>query len=155
MIHIIQKSKFKHPLRVHFTGEGVVLLKDIIVKGKNEFTFTLPSTQNLITFRLLTHGDENKIERELKGLKKINKTSSNEVTVRLSHIITSINGSEDTKDIREFVNNYLLAKDARALRKYYGEVSPDVNMNCSVINAEGKEEEIKIPITLNFFWPDA
>ena len=34
MIHIIQKSKFKHPLRVHFTGEGVVLLKDIIVKGK-------------------------------------------------------------------------------------------------------------------------
>ena len=42
MIHIIQKSKFKHPLRIHFTGECVVILKEIIVKGKYRKRKTQP-----------------------------------------------------------------------------------------------------------------
>jgi hypothetical protein len=35
----------------------------------NEFSFTLPSTGNEITFKLLTQGDDKKIEAELEGLK--------------------------------------------------------------------------------------
>ena len=128
---------------------------DYIKTNANEFGFVLPHTQNTITFKLLTHGDEKKIDDEIKGLKKINKDAASEVTVRLAHIITSINGSTDKKDIREFVNNYFLAKDARAFRSYYNEISPDIDVKIVLTNSEGIEEDADLPIGINFFWPDA
>ena len=42
----------------------------------NNFTFTLPKSGNTVTFKLLTHGDEKKIDAEIKGLKKINPNGS-------------------------------------------------------------------------------
>ena len=87
----------------------------LIVNNRNEFDFTLPASKTDITFKLLTQKDENKIEREVEGLKKINKQSS-EGTVRLKHIILSVNKDYEIKTIRDFVDNNLLAKDARALR---------------------------------------
>ena len=131
------------------------LNEELYKDGKNEFSFTLPHTENQVTFKILTHGDEQKIEQEVKSLKKINKQSSSEVTTRFSHIITSINGSSEKKDIREFVNNYLLAKDARELRKYYQEVSPDLDMKVYLNTPTGEEEVADLPIGLNFFWPDS
>ena len=131
------------------------LNEELYKDGKNEFSFTLPHTENQVTFKILTHGDEQKIEQEVKSLKKINKQSSSEVTTRFSHIITSVNGSSEKKDIREFVNNYLLAKDARELRKYYQEVSPDLDMKLYLNTPTGEEEVADLPIGLNFFWPDA
>jgi len=121
----------------------------------NEFSFTLPHSGNKVTFKLLTHGDERKIDQEISGLKKLNKDTTNEVTVRLSHIITSVNGLVEPKEVREFVNNYFLAKDARAFRKYYQTLSPDVNMKVTVVDQEDREEEVDVPIGINFFWPDA
>ena len=131
------------------------LNEELYKDGKNEFSFTLPHTENQVTFKILTHGDEQKIEQEVKSLKKINKQSSSEVTTRFSHIITSVNGSSEKKDIREFVNNYLLAKDARELRKYYQEVSPDLDMKVYLNTPTGEEEVADLPIGLNLFWPDA
>lgn len=122
---------------------------------KNEFEFTLPNTGNQITFKILSHSDEGKIDQELKGLQKLNKDSKNEVTVRLAHLITSVNGSTERKDIREFVNQYFLAIDIRAFRKYYSEISPDLDMKVSVTNSEGEEEDVDLPIGISFFWPDA
>ena len=121
----------------------------------NEFPFTLPNSGNKVTFKLLTHGDERKIDQEISGLKKLNKDTTNEVTVRLSHIITSVNGLVEPKEVREFVNNYFLAKDARAFRKYYQTLSPDVNMKVTIVDQEDREEEVDVPIGINFFWPDA
>jgi len=122
---------------------------------ENEFTFTLPSTGNVITFRLLTHGEDVKIDQEVKGLQKINKDSVSEVTVRLAHLVTSINGNRDQKDIRDFVNNYFLARDAREFRKYYSSLNPDLDLNTTVTNSTGDEEDVDLPIGLTFFWPDA
>ena len=121
-----------------------------MIEGKNEFAFTLPHSDTNITYKLLTGHDEAKIERELKGLKKINKNSSPEASTRLKYVLTSVNGETETKSIREFVDNYFLARDARAFRKHIIETSPDVNLN--VILDEG--EEVVVPIGLNFFWPD-
>ena len=70
-------------------------------------------------------------------------------------MITSVNGSREVKDIREFVDNYLLARDARALRAEYQEVQPDIIMKAEVRNQAGGEEDVDIPINLNFFWPDS
>ena len=123
--------------------------------GVNEFTFTLPHSRNNITFKLLTHGDENKIDAEIKGLQKINPKGSYDVTTRLKHIITSVEGKRDQKDIRDFVDNYLIAKDARALREYYNQISPDINLIFKPEDESYTGEGIAVPINLNFFWPDA
>ena len=70
-------------------------------------------------------------------------------------MITSVNGITDKKDVREFVDKYLLAKDARALREYYNQVSPDIEMLLTVDQEDGGQEDVDLPITINFFWPDA
>lgn len=121
----------------------------------NNFSYTLPDSGNIVTFKLLTHDDEQKIDAEIKGLKKINKDISSEGVTRLCYIITSINGDSEQKAIRDFVNNYMLAKEARAFRQYYASISPDINLTVSVTNSNGVEEDIELPINLNFFWPDA
>ena len=124
-------------------------LHEDIKKGGNHFEFTLPKTGINITFKLLTHGDERKIEKELKGLKKSHKNENPELTTRLKYIITSINGDTETRTIRNFVDNGLLALDSRALRNHYTKITPDINMTFYV-----EEEEASIPLGVSFFWPD-
>ena len=124
--------------------------ESLITKGVNEFSFTLPASGANITFKILNGEDENNIDREIEGLKKINKNSSPELTTRLKYIITSINGSREKKDIRDFVDNHLLARDSRELRQYIKKVQPDVDMTVTTKNGV----EVALPIALNFFWPD-
>ena len=59
------------------------------------------------------------------------------------------------KDIREFVDNYLLAKDARALREEYSRVNPTMNLTVQYTNLNGDEEVVDLPIGIDFFWPDS
>ena len=126
--------------------------ESIFTAGVNEFTYKLPHTDNIVTFKLLTHGDEKKIEAEIRGLLKVNPQGSFEATTRLKYIITSVNGKRDITEIRQFVDGgYLLAKDARALREEYGRVQPGVEL---MFYPEGVEEGIPFKIGLNFFWPD-
>jgi len=129
--------------------------KRIYKKGQNEFAFTLPFTSNTVTFKLLTHGDEKKIEQEVKGLQRIDKNNITEATTRLKYMITSINGSYERADVRDFIDNGLLARDARALREYYNKISPDLDLNYTFTDFDGTEKEAVLPITLSFFWPDA
>ena len=129
--------------------------ESLFKSGTNEFSFTLPKSENAITFKILTHGDEQKIDAEIKGLQKINPNSSTDLTTRLKYMITSINGDRDIKSIRTFVDNALLAPDARALRKYYVTISPDINMKFIPQDEDYVGEGIDIPISLNFFWPDS
>jgi len=126
--------------------------KNIKTEGVNEFEFTLPTSNTLVKYKLLTHGDETAIDKEIKGLQKINKDSNPSISTRLKHMIISIDGNTDKKDIREFVDNYLLARDARTFREEIRSISPDINLK--YIGEDG-EEDITIPINLNFFWPDA
>jgi hypothetical protein len=120
-------------------------------KGVNEFNYTLPSTGVNIAYKILTHGDEQKIQTELEGLKKINKNSSPELSTRLKYMITSVNGDRETKAIREFVDNHLLARDSRELRKHIKENQPDVDLT---FFPDGATNRIDIPVGIKFFWPD-
>ena len=151
------KTKENEEVKIDLTTiEDKELDESLIKNGRNEFDFTLPSTKILVTFKLLTHGDERKIASEIRGLKKINKKSNPEISTRMKHIITSVNGDRESKSIRDFVDISLLARDARALRKYIRKIAPDTNL---VFNFEGDggytAEDVDIPIGANFFWPDA
>jgi hypothetical protein len=131
--------------------ENKEIKKELFASRTNDFSFTLPHSKNKITFKLLTHKDEQNINRELEGLKKINKDSSPELSTRMKYLITSVEGSRESKDIREFVDNYLLAKDSRALREYIKEVQPDVDLT---FFPDGSSDRIPVSIGVNFFWPD-
>lgn len=128
--------------------------KSLYSAGQNSFSFELPSSKNKVVFKLLTHGDEKALLAESESLKKINKSISNEATSRLARMITSVNGNTGQEDIRNFVNNYLLASDARALRKYYQQVSPDVDLTTTLTTKDGSEVRTDLPIGISFFWPD-
>ena len=127
------------------------LNEELFSSRMNEFTFTLPKSKNTVTFKLLNHKDEQDISRELEGLKKINRDASPEISTRLKYLITSVEGNREKKDIREFVDNYLLAQDSRALREYVREIQPDVDLT---FFPDGSSERINIPIGVKFFWPD-
>ena len=131
--------------------ENKPLKEELFANRVNEFEFTLPHSKNTVTFKLLTHKDEQDISRELEGLKKINKDSSTELSTRLKYLITSVEGSREKKDIREFVENYFLAKDSRALREYIKEIQPDVDLT---FFPDRGSDRISIPIGVSFFWPD-
>jgi hypothetical protein len=121
--------------------------------GKNEFPFTMPATKTNITFRLLTHADEQIIDQEVKGLKKLTKDISPELSTRLKRIITSVEGDATPATIRNFVDNFLLARDSRAFREYIRQVQPDVDLR--FFPEDGPEGGVDIPIGVSFLWPDA
>lgn len=152
--------KYKHPLtdqeeefNVDLTQIKEKPLKEEFFKNKNEFEFTLPVTGNTITFKLLTHGDEKKIEAEINATKKIRQ--ANEITTRLKHQILSVNGDYDKKTIREFVDNALLAGDSAAFRRYYRELNPGMDLTFKFVGSDGYVQEgVSLPIGVSFFYPD-
>lgn len=122
-----------------------------ITKGVNEFSFTLPHSKTTVTYKILNGHDEKTIEKEIEGLRKINKDASPELSTRLKYIITSVENDRDTKTIRNFVDNYLLAKDSRSLREHIKNTQPDVDLTFTTDSGQ----EVAIPVGISFFWPDA
>ena len=83
-------------------------------------------------------------------MKKINKEGSFSLTTRLKFAIIAVDGDDEKKTVREFVDNRFLARDSRAFREHIKNTQPDVDM--SIVLDSG--EEADVPIGLNFFWPD-
>ena len=137
------------------TLETKFLEESDMVEGKNEFAFTLPHTNTAITYKILTNRDEKKIDAEVKGLKKLDKQASPELSTRLKHMIVSVNGDTENKTIRDFVDNYMLARDSRALREHIRETQPDIQMKFDYIGENGVEEDAVVPMTAGFLWPDS
>ena len=124
---------------------SVELDEDKMEKGINSFEYTLPHSGTKITFKLLTGKDEKDIDAELKGLKKISKTISPDLSTRLKHQILSVEGNEDKKTIRDFVDNYFLARDSSSFRTYLKSINPDIKMVFNHLTDNG-EEEVSIPL---------
>jgi hypothetical protein len=119
--------------------------------GENHFTFTLPHSGNVLTFKLLTHKDERQIDDEIKGLQSISKADVGILTTRLKYMITSVNGKTDKEQIRNFVNNEFLSLDTREFRKFINKISPDINLT---FFPSGSKESTSLPLGLSFLWPD-
>lgn len=123
-----------------------------LFKNKNEFTYELPYSKNVVTFKLLTVADEKALEAEAKGLKKAN-LEAGEITSRLKKQITSINGDYDPIKVRQFVDNYLIAKDSSPLRAYIYSVTPDIDLKIDFTLADGTDITESLPLTADFFFP--
>lgn len=130
----------------------------VFKEGINEFSFTLPNSKRIITFKLLTQRDEREVENEIKSLRKITikKQIDPVVTSRLKKAILSIDGDSERKSVNNFVDNEFLSRDSLEFRDYLTKITPDIDMtylfNCGLC---GYDEEVTVPMTVQFFWPAA
>ena len=124
-----------------------------LTEGVNEFTFTLPNSERTITLRFLTHKDEKELESEATALKKVSSTIVKTMTSRMKRIIASVDGNSEKATIINFVDTELLSVDALELRKYLNSITPDIDMLTTATFPDGREEEVAVTITAQFFWP--
>lgn len=133
--------------------------EDVKMISPNNFKFILPVSKREVTFKLLTHGDERKIEYTLEAIKKkSNKDSINpELSTRLKHLITSVDNNTERSYIDHFVDNELFAQDSKALRAHVKEIAPDVDLtfDFECTRCSHTVEGMAIPIDVNFFWPNS
>jgi len=129
--------------------------EDVITPGINNFEFNFPASKRSITFKILTHKDSEAIDKEIKALAKIKDGyGSHQLTTRLIHCITSVDGDDSSGVIRKLVKEELLAIDSKALRDYMTKISPDVDLTINLTDNEtGEPFTANLPININFFWP--
>ena len=128
--------------------------------NNNEFDFKLPASKRVLTFKILSHGDEKAIDSEAKRMKKRTLGSAGvtfELTSRLKSMILSVDGDTEVKTIKSFVENEFLSRDSLAFRKYVESISPDVDMTVyfECDSCEHVDTSIQMPMNVNFFWPGA
>ena len=63
------------------------------------------------------------------------------------------NLKQEDKQLGQSVEN-MLAKDSLALRNEIARVSPDIELTQEVEFEGGDTVEVKIPMTVGFFWPE-
>lgn len=121
------------------------------VRGQNLFEFKT-AAGNVIKFRLLTNGDQKEIQENLRKVKH-GDARDTQLTTRLYQMIVSVDGVEDRKFIKAFVDNDFRAIDSRKFRDYIAEIQPGVDMSIEVVDEEtGESFRTQIAIGLDFFW---
>ena len=125
-------------------------------EGDTTHKFTLPASKSELTLKMLTHGDEKKIEELAKANKKKSRISGidRDLTTRLKQVIVAIDGNEERAYINKYVDN-MLSRDSLALRKHLKEVTPDIDttiyFECPHCGHESAN--MQLPIDVGFFWP--
>ena len=128
-----------------FEELGITLTSD------GNFLVTLPRTNADVEIKLLSGKEETELvstmeKREKKGLPQ------SAVTTQMLFITVSVNGDHDRTRILKFLEN-LPSYDSRYLRDIYSKIVPNLDMKqefeCSKC---GYNEEVEIPITVDFFW---
>ena len=119
---------------------------------QNEYDFVLPVSKTPIKFKLLTHGDEMIINKDVEASEKITK-QGNEITARYRRVIVEVSGNREVGHISNFVSNQLLAGDSRGLRKYMKQITPDLNLTFEFEHSDGELEALRIPFGIDFFYP--
>jgi len=131
--------------------------KDYTFKYKadgSEQEESVTHSKNTVTYRLLTVDDDRKIDAEIKGMKKIANAEIGQLSTRLKHQITSVNGDYSTKTIREFIDDgYLLARDAVSLRQDIAKNTPDIDTKITFTLNSGEEITTDMPMGVSFFFP--
>ena len=131
--------------------------EDLLPDHKNQFEFTLPNSNRVVSFKLMTHKTDKEVSEAIKSQMKKNKTNiDREFTTRLKHLILAVDGNEDRGYINNFVDNELFALDSLALRNHMNDISPDLDLTFLFISDEtGESMTMQIPMTTQFFWPRA
>lgn len=129
-----------------------MLPSGINVTDEGLYSVLLPKSQLTIVLRLLTGGDENQLSTAIETNKK--QKSEKLVTTQLAYMISSVNGNS-TREAIEYVSNNLPSSDSAFLRSIYKKIIPNVDLNLG-FSCENcpHTDNMEVPLTAEFFWPE-
>ena len=117
------------------------------------FQTTMPLSKFNVEFKLLTGEDETYLS-QITMKKTKTKASDSVFSDQYKRMIVSVEGHNERQIVNHYVNN-MPTSDSRHLRACYKEATPSVtiteNFSCSSCN---HEEDMEVPFTADFFWPD-
>lgn len=134
--------------------DGADLLESEATQDESgTFTTVLPKTKIEVTFKLLNGTDERSLLTQMENARK-RKKDENNVTRQLKQFVVAVNGDTEQKNINFVVDNMPTA-DARHLRMVYKIATPNVDLTQNFECVEcGHEQDMEVPLTADFFWPD-
>ena len=141
--------------QIYDGGNSDDTLKELGAMSTDRLTFrvTLPITKVEAEVRLMYGYDEMEIVKSQKN-KVRNKDLNSAITDNLKRVVVALNGIEDRNQIETFLEK-MPASDARFLRKAVAQLTPTTKMlldfDCSSCS---HNDELEVPITATFFWPD-
>ena len=138
------------PSAARWRGRGLACVRASLWAGA---TSTLQRSPTRTLGRLMDGHMEKVIEDITKAYEKGGQ--SRPLTIRYKQIIKSVDGKSERKDIDDFVDNYFMARDSMAFREHIKSINPDINFDTKVTLADGTEQEVTVPMTVRFFWPNA
>jgi hypothetical protein len=130
-------------------------LEGVEITDSNTFLVDLPKSNHQVELKMLTGADEEKLTKFQKQREKTKGKvqTSTVLTDTLKSIITSVSGIKDRKQINQFVDN-MPAMDSRYLRSVYQKLIPNIDMTQTFSCSEcGHEQDLEVPVTTDFFWP--
>ena len=129
--------------------EGLVQLQE-----DGTYTVTLPRSELLVGFKVLTGRDEKNMATGIEMDKKTKGSYEKNITRQLKNIIVSVNGNTTSEAVNYVVDN-LPSIDARYLRQAYRSTVPNIDMtqNFECVECDF-ETALEVPLTADFFWPD-
>jgi hypothetical protein len=120
--------------------------------ANGEFEFTLPMSKKVVKFRLLTGRDELDIDAKDEIYSQRNGDGiSEKARLRLESMIMEVDGIRDKIKISTLLNKIPLG-DSLALKKYYADIEPGIDLNVDVRIPGGGSIKTFLPIGPNFFW---
>jgi len=130
--------------------EGEKDLENVSFLENGNVIITLPKTKAECEVRFFT-GHEEKII--FKNLEK-KKGPENILSQQMKLAVFAVNGYDNPEVIEHFIENMPIS-DARTLRQTYDKISPSANLranfNCQSCDYQ---EDMEVPLTVDFFWPD-
>jgi len=127
---------------------------EVVDNQNGTFATQLPKTQLSVTFCLLTGKSEKSFLAGVEADRKNKNQHERAVTRHLRSTLVSVNGNSTPEAINYTIEN-IPSMDARHIRLAYKQVAPDIDLtqhfaceNCD------HEEQMEVPLTADFFWPD-
>tara|TARA_B100000902_G_C27051109_1_gene784204 strand:+ start:24 stop:593 length:570 start_codon:yes stop_codon:yes gene_type:complete len=118
------------------------------------YYITLPVSQARFEVKLMTGRDEKAFAKRLETRRKKRQAEAM-LTDQFKTFTLSVNGVGDLRQMYRFIDN-LPVRDSRFLRTQYQKLSPALNLKHDFVCQDcGYEQEVEVPITAQFFWPDA
>jgi hypothetical protein len=109
--------------------------------------------KKIVTFRLLTAGEDIKIFKNAEAIKEAyGEEYSQYSTIKLKAHIVAINEKTDRSYIDKFIDA-MPALDAYTIRKKISDVSPDVDMGYEFQAKDGYKFKANLSVGIDFFFP--
>ncbi|MAG25197.1 hypothetical protein CMI47_06420 [Candidatus Pacearchaeota archaeon] len=120
--------------------------------GDGTFTTTLPRIKLPVTFRLLTGKDERSLMAGMETDRK--RKNEQSITRQLRNMIVAVDG-QNAPQVIDYLVDHLPSMDSRQLRMCYRLAAPNVDLTQHFECAECDfAQDMEVPLTADFFWPD-